>query len=114
MTVARRVRRWTLYLIFFSLLGLAGYFGLQTMHHAAEWRNHKEEPVRGWMSIGYISHCYHIPKDNLYKALSLTPRERDRRTLRSIARTQKRPLKQVLSEVEFAILQTRQSNEAAP
>ena len=35
--------------------------------------------VRPWMTIPYIAHVYHVPEEELWRALDLTPTKQERR-----------------------------------
>jgi hypothetical protein len=88
------------------ILAIAGtfVFGFRAGRHARRirWQN---EPIRGWMSVPFIAHTHHVPPEILYKAIGLPPPpyERDRRPLRRIARDEKRPVADVIRDVENAI-----------
>jgi len=78
------------------LIGLGvlfvGFFGLRAFHAVRRFDKpphppfppSKAEPVetdvsliRDWMTMGYISHTYHVPSRLLYEALSIKPNAKD-------------------------------------
>jgi hypothetical protein len=63
------------------------------------------EPTRQWMSIPFIAHAHHVPPDILYHAIGLEPQPKDHRPLRRIAREQKRPVEQIIHDLDAAIAQ---------
>ena len=77
-------------------------FGFRAGRHARyiHWQN---EPIRAWMSVPFIAHTHHVPPEMLYKAVGLPPLEHDRRPLRRIAREEKRPVADVIHDLENAI-----------
>jgi hypothetical protein len=90
-------------------------FGFRAGRNARRirWQN---EPVRAWMSIPFIAHTHHVRPEILYQAIGLPPHERDRRPLRRIAQEEKRPVADLIRDVENAIANARRSNpdEKAP
>ena len=93
-----------------SLLGLAlvlalavlGIFGLRAVRHARylRWEN---QPIHAWMTVPFVAHTHHVPRQILYGAIGVEPREHDRRPLRLIAREQHRPVEEVIRELNKAI-----------
>ena len=86
------------------ILAIAGtfVFGFRAGRHARRirWQN---EPIHAWMSVPFIAHTHHVPAEVLYKAIGLPPLQHDRRPLRRIAREEKRPVADVIRDVESAI-----------
>lgn len=83
-------------------IALTFVFGYRAGRQARRihWRN---EPIRAWMSVPFIAHTHHVSPDTLFEAVGVAPHARDRRSLRRIAREQKRPLDAVIHDVEKAI-----------
>jgi hypothetical protein len=77
-------------------------FGYRAGSHARRirWQN---EPIRGWMSVPFIAHTHHVRPEVLYQAIGLPPNQSDRRPLRRIARDEKRPLAELIRDLESAI-----------
>jgi hypothetical protein len=77
-------------------------FGFRAGSHARRirWQN---EPIRAWMSVPFIAHTHHVRPEILYQAIGLPTEQRDRRPLRRIAREEKRPVADVIRDLENAI-----------
>ena len=67
----------------------------------------ENEPIRTWMSVPFIAHAHHVPSEILYHAMGLEPQANDHRPLRRIAREQKRPVDQIIHDLDAAISQYR-------
>lgn len=65
----------------------------------------ENQPVRSWMSVPFIAHIHHVPPDVLYRAIGVQSQPRDHRPLRRIAREQKRPVDELIREVNAALQQ---------
>jgi len=99
-------RQWLVVLAFALAVTLTGLFAVRTVRRAVYWHNHRDEPIRPWMSIGYIAHSYRVPPYVLTEALGLPPKP-DRRPIREIARQQNRPVKEVIEILQSAIVHVR-------
>lgn len=93
--------------LFLVAVFLAGFLLVRTVRRAIYWHNHRDEPIRAWMSVPYVAHSYRVPPHVLYRAIGLPERERDRRPLREIAREQDRPVELLIHELEDAITHAR-------
>ncbi|HEY6328236.1 MAG TPA: hypothetical protein VI756_02790 [Blastocatellia bacterium] len=89
------------FLIVSCLTALTIYY---TIGHARSWRHHHDEPIHGWMTVGYVAHTYHVPPRILYDALGLPGDRFDRRPLKEIAREQNRSMDQIRGVLEDAIV----------
>ena len=93
------------------ILAIAGtfVFGYRAGSHARRirWQN---EPIRGWMSVPFIAHTHHVSPQILFQALGLQPHGPDRRPLRVIAREEKRPVADLIRDIESAIASAPRSN----
>lgn len=74
------------------------------------WKQHRDQPIAEWMSVGYVAHSYHVPPSVLYEALELPPKPPDRRSLKKIAEAQDRSFEEVKALLEIAIKQERVKN----
>lgn len=102
-----RWHQWLVLAVFVLALVLTGFFAVRTVRRAVYWRNHRDEPIRPWMSVRYVSRSYRVPPHVLYKAIGLPPLVRDRRPLREIAREQNRPVETLIEELQNAIVHSR-------
>jgi hypothetical protein len=86
------------------IVAIAGtfVFGFRAGRHVRRirWQN---EPIRPWMSVPFIAHTHHVRPEILYQAIGLPPDQRDRRPLRRIAREEKRPVADMIRDLESAI-----------
>jgi len=101
-------RRFVIGGILVFLLLFTGYFGWHTVQRARYWREHKDEPIRAWMTIGYIAHSYHVPPPVLKQALGLPANVPDKRPLARIAHEQNRPVEELISLLNETIEAERQ------
>jgi hypothetical protein len=100
-------QQWCVLAAFLLVLGFTGLHAARTINAALYWRNHRDEPIRGWMTVGYVAHSYHVPPHVLYQALGLPHRPPDRRPLREIAQAQNRSLDEVRTILQDAIVHAR-------
>jgi hypothetical protein len=106
--------QWVLLLLFVGALLVTGLFGVRTVRRAIYWRNHRDEQIRPWMSVGYVARSYRVPPHVLYQSINLTPVPHDRRPLREIAREQNRPIEDLISQLQKAITEARSSPPGPP
>ena len=108
-------QQWLVLTLFLAALVVAGLFGVRAVRRAAYWRSHRDVPIRPWMSVPYVAHSYRVPPRVLYEAVGLRPQPPpDRRPLRLIAREQKRPVGELISELQQAIARERASRPPPP
>jgi len=78
-------------------------FASRAGRHARQIRM-ENEPIRGWMSVPFIAHSHHVPASVLFQAIGVLPREpRDRRPVRQIAHDLKRPVPELIAQLQRAI-----------
>jgi hypothetical protein len=89
---------------FVAAIAFTFVFGYRAGHHARmiRWEN---QPIHGWMSVPFIAHTHHVPEDSLYHAIGAEPRAKDRRPLRRIAHEQKRPVEELIKELNAVLKQ---------
>ena len=102
-------RQWLVVLAFVLVVAFTGLFATRTVRRAIFWHYHQDETIRPWMSIGYVAHSYSVPPWVLRQALGLpaTPKGRDKRTIREIAREQNRSVEEVIHALQDAIVHSR-------
>ena len=101
--------QWLVVVVFVLALIVTGLFGVRTVRRAIYWQNHRDETIRPWMSVSYVSRSYRVPPHVLYRAIGISPVPHDRRPLRELAREQNRPVEDLISELQNAIVQARLS-----
>src|ERR1035438_7726698 len=93
-------RHWLLVLAFLAVIGFTGSRAMRTARAVAYWRQHQDDPIRPWMSLGAVAHSYRVPPHVLYEALGLPFEPRDRRPIFRLARETKRTDSQVIDALE--------------
>jgi uncharacterized membrane protein len=103
-------QRQRIVLVLALILAIAGtfVFGYRVGGHARHIRR-QNEPVRAWMSVPFIAHTHHVDPEILFEAAGVPPQPQDRRSLRKIARAEKRPVDDVIHAVENAIANARKA-----
>ncbi len=101
--------RWQRFLLAaFLLVGIAtGIFGARAVVSAIYWSQHRDDPIVGWMTIGYVAHSHDVPPQVLQQAIGLPTGVRDRRPLSEIAAAEGRSLGEVVAMLEAAIAAER-------
>jgi hypothetical protein len=102
-------RQWLVVLAFVLVVAFTGLFAVRTVRRAIYWHYHQDEPIRPWMSLGYIAHSYNVPPWVLRQALGLPPTTHgpDRRPIREIAREQHRSVDEIIAILQDAIVHSR-------
>jgi hypothetical protein len=98
---------------FLVSLSVAALFVVRAVRPVIYWHYHQDEPIRGWMNLGYVAHSYHVPPHVLHAALGLTDKP-DRRPLREIAKEQNCSMDEVRTLLLEAIVRVRRPNSASP
>lgn len=82
-------------------LGFAVRLGASLIY----WANpaNRDQPVEGWMPLGFVARSWQVPPEVLAEALGLTPEQRPRLTLEQIARARGEPLDRLVSTVQATI-----------
>ena len=63
----------------------------------------ENEPIGAWMSVPFIAHTHHVPASVLFQAIGVHPQEpRDRRSVRHIAHELKRPVPELIAQLQRA------------
>jgi hypothetical protein len=103
------LQQWLVVLALVLVVSFTGLFAIRTVRRAIYWHHHKDEPIRPWMSLGYIARSHGVPASVLYQALNLPPKTGgpDRRPIREIAREQNRSVDEVIVILQDAIVRAR-------
>ncbi len=67
------------------------------------FRRHADEPVAGWMPLGYVARSHGVPVEALRDELGLAPEFHDRRPIEQIASESGMPPEAYIAEVEAAL-----------
>lgn len=109
--MTKRVRspvRWLLIAAFIVAAALTAFAAVRAVHEVRFWRAHTDEPIKGWMRIGFVAHAYHVPPFVLERALGLPPGPPpDRRRLARIAADTGVPLDTIKLKLMDAIVHAR-------
>jgi hypothetical protein len=110
--VAKRVAALALALVL--TLAMVFFFGYRAGRQARLLR-FANSPIRPWMSVPFIAHTHHVPVATLFDAIHVVPHPApDRRPLRRIAREEKRPVDELIHDINQAIAKTRGSPAPPP
>lgn len=98
----------------FALAALASlFFGTRFVVHAIYWSSHRDEPIAGWMTVGYVSHSYDVPPALLREALGAPAGTPDRRPIAEIASSLGLTTDEALALLREAIMRARSEAAAA-
>ena len=110
-------------LIGILLLGVlaAGFFGTRAVRSFMRLRAGPPpgaadvQAIRGWMTVPYVAHTYHVPPEMLYAAVGVPPQGNDRKSLSELNRLTA-PGQQgvVIERVREAILKFQQPAPPQP
>lgn len=110
-TVVILWRRHRLLLIAFVFAAaLTLFFAARFTFFVMYWSDpaHRDQPLQGWMTIGYIAHSYDVPREALADALGLVPPEKGKRpTLDMLARDRGMTAAEFQAEIEATIERLR-------
>ena len=102
-----RWQQWLVVALFILLAGFTAYRAVHVARVVIYWQTHRDEPIRGWMSVGYVAHSYRVPSYVLYLALGLPHTPPDKRPLRKIAEMQHRSMDDIRAVLQNAIVHAR-------
>jgi len=105
-------RKWFLVVAFLLSAALTVMFAFRAVHHRPHRR--VDEPIRPWMTVGYVAHSYHVPAHVLYEALGIQHRPHDKLTIARVAREQNRPVASVINDLMEAIDRARPNATGSP
>jgi hypothetical protein len=92
---------------FIAALGVTSFFAYRTYQRAEYWRQHRDQPIAGWMRVGWVANSYHVPPPVLQTAIGLPPDVPDRRPLSGIAEDQGRSFDELKADLEESIAEFR-------
>jgi hypothetical protein len=115
-TVRQQIRRtlktfqwqhWLVAAAFVLALVFTGLHAFRAVNSAIYWNHNRDEPIQGWMNVGFVAHSYHVPRHILYQAIGLPYNPPDKRPLRVVAKAQNRSLDKVEAILQNAIVHSR-------
>lgn len=78
------------------------------------WQSHQNEPIRPWMTVGYIDNSWGLTPDTLDMAAEFPePRKGQPLTLTEIAQIENVSVEAVISQVEAALVKLGARQDAA-
>lgn len=103
-----RARPW-LTSAFLLACAVTVFFAGSFAWHTVYWATHQEEPVRGWMTVGYVARSWGLDGREIDRLAGLPlPEVKGRpQTLREIAADRGVPVAEVVAEVEAAVATLR-------
>jgi hypothetical protein len=108
-----RWHQWLVVGVFLLVAGFTTYKAVNMARRMIYWHAHHDEPIHGWMNVGYVAHSYRVPPDVLYLALDL-PQTPDKRPLRDIAKVQHRSMDDIRTILQEVIIRARPPNPPPP
>ena len=106
--------QWLLSAAFVVSLLLTSFFAVRTYRRAVFWREHRDQPIAGWMQVGFVARSYSVPPPVVNRAAGLPPDVRDRRPLSDIAESQGRTFDELKLDIERAIAEFRAADPHVP
>jgi hypothetical protein len=100
-------QQWLVVAVFLLLAGFTAFKAVDAARSVTYWHAHRDEPIRGWMNVGYVAHSYRVPPHVLSLALGLPHKPPDQRPLRDIARMQHRSMGEIRAILQNAIVHAR-------
>lgn len=105
-------QQWLVLAAFLIATAFTAFTAVHTARRVIYWRAHRDEPIRGWMTVRHVAHSYRVPAAGLYRALGLPEERPDRRPLREIARMQHRSVDEIRTILLDAISRARPPSTA--
>ncbi|WP_172746768.1 hypothetical protein [Neorhizobium sp. T25_13] len=86
---------------------VSGVLAVRLVVRTIYWSAHQNEPIEGWMPLGYVAHSYGVSPVVLQTALGLPIGIRDRRPLSEVAAEQGKSFEEARKALEAAIAADR-------
>lgn len=84
-------------------VALTLFFAVRFVVGAVYWSQHRDEPIRGWMTVGYISKSWDVNPRAVDAEADFPPPEGHPMTLDQIARMRGIPVDQVIDQAQAAV-----------
>lgn len=111
MTRPNRPLRWALRIGFVLALGLTLFFSARLTLTAIYFSNHRDQPIEGWMPVGYVGRSWSIPSEVMAEILGVEPGALPRRSLSQIARDRGIPEQDLIAQIQQAITRLRSGQD---
>ena len=96
---------------FLAALILTAVLLMRLIADVVYWPQHQDEPISGWMTIGYVAHSYDVDKDGLVEVLGIETDLRRHLTLKAIADGQDLTLAELRNALLKAIIDQRATRD---
>ncbi|MCK4861510.1 MAG: hypothetical protein KAS85_06320 [Rhodobacteraceae bacterium] len=96
---------------FLGALILTTILFMRLIADVAYWPQHQDEPISGWMTVGYVAHSYDVDKDGLIQALGIETDLRRHLTLKAVADGQDMSLAELRNALLKAIIDQRVTSD---
>lgn len=98
---------------FVLALVLSLFFAGRIVVRTVYWSQHRQEPVAGWMTIGYVGRSWSLPPREIDARAGLpTPEDGRPFTLEQIARDRGVPVAEIIALVEAVVAEMNAEREA--
>ena len=97
-------------------VALTLFFAGRFLVGAVYWAQHRQEPIRGWMTVGYIARSWQLDPREIDAAAGFPPPQGHPLTLEEIARQRGQPVEKIIAQAEAAVAELRatQPKDQAP
>lgn len=107
-------KQWLILAILVIAVGFTVFSTFRAVRRAAYWREHRDQPIESWMTIGYVARSYQVPPHILQQAAGISIETPDRRPLFQIAKDQGRPVEELITALEGSINDERSRRQKPP
>lgn len=101
----RRLPRPALISAFVLALALSLFFAMRLIMGTIYWADaaHQDQPIEGWMRLGYVARSWDVPRDALIAAMQLPAETMRFTSIERIAQDQGIPVPELIARIEGAI-----------
>jgi sugar phosphate isomerase/epimerase len=91
------------------------FFAASSAYHMVYWASHRDEPVRPWMTVGYVARSWGLDGREIDGLAGLpSPEVKGHpQTLKEIASDRGVPVTEIIAEVEAAVAELKAKTDAA-
>ena len=84
-------------------VALCLFFAVRFAVGAIYWAQHRQEPISGWMTVGYIAHSWQLDPREIDAVAGFPPPQDHPLTLEEIARQRGLPVADIIAQAEAAV-----------